>query len=66
MKQRNKKLTVKEILKLDNAEFLRRNKHEVWKLSNGKIITIATTASDRNVERVNLRLIKKLLNGKYE
>lgn len=59
--RRDKKLSVKEILKLEHAILLRRNRHEVWQLPNGKLITLATSASDANVERVQIRLINKLL-----
>lgn len=50
-----------EILKNNNAILVRNKKHEIWKLPNGKIFTLSTTSSDRNVEKVQLRLLNKLL-----
>lgn len=61
MKKRNKKLKIIEALTNCGAILIRSNKHEVWKLTNGKVFTIGKTPGDRNAEKVQLRLLNKLL-----
>lgn len=61
MKNKNKQLKLIDVLKENNAILVRRNKHEIWKLPNGKTFTVSTTSSDRNVEKVQIRLLNKLL-----
>lgn len=51
---------LKQKLKEVGAVFIRRNKHEIWRLPNGKTLTISASASDCNWERENIRLINKL------
>ncbi len=60
MKKKNK--NIKQALKEVGAIFLRRNKHEVWKLPNGKRFTISTSSSDRNAQKEQFSLLYKLLN----
>ena len=52
---------VEKALKECGAEFIRRNRHKIYRLPNGKIFTLSTTSSDRNAEKVQLSLLKKLL-----
>lgn len=66
MKRKQKtKISLKDALKQVNAEFIRRNKHEIWKLPNGRIMAISTTSSDNYFEAVNVRLIEKLMGIKF-
>lgn len=57
----NKKETLNDVLKEVGAIFIRKNKHEIWRLPNNKIIAISSTSSDINFEKVNIRLIRKLM-----
>jgi len=57
MNRKNKKLINK--LNEVGAVFVRRNKHEIWRLPNGKTLTISSSSSDRNWEKENIRLINK-------
>lgn len=60
-----KRLKFKDILKLENANLVRSNKHEIWHLPNGKIMTVSKTSSDNYFEKVNIQLLNKLLGTNY-
>lgn len=61
----NKKLKFNEILKRENAKLVRNNKHQIWYLSNGKIMTVSRSSSDRQFEKVNIQLFNRLTGKNY-
>lgn len=52
---------VKELLKEHGAVLIRKKKHEVWRLPNGKNFVIAQSASDYRAEMNNLSDLRKML-----
>ena len=65
MKRQKTKIRLKDALKQINAELIRHNKHLVYGLPNGKILTMAHSPSDNYFEAVNIRLIEKLMRVKF-
>lgn len=52
----------REVLKDIKAVMLRKNKHEVWKLPNGAIITLSVTPRCTSAKRNQIADIKRLMN----
>ena len=65
MKKQKTKIKLKDALKQINATLVRSNKHLIYKLPNGKILTVSKTSSDNYFEAVNIKLIEKLMGIKF-
>lgn len=59
MSKQNESLS--ELLKRDGAEMVRNKKHQIWRLSNGKTLTISNSPGTKNTDKMNIRLFHKLL-----
>lgn len=55
-----------KLLKQINACLVRKNKHEVWRLPNGKMFIKACTPSDINADNNSFRRLNNLLYGRKE
>ena len=60
-----KKITVKQALKQVNAIFVRKNKHEVWRLPNNQKLTLSVNNRNKHWEESNIKLIEKLMGIKF-
>lgn len=58
--KKDKKLN--NLLKENNAILVRDGSHQIWRLPNGRSLTVSKNrAGDKNIEKNNIKLLQKLI-----
>jgi hypothetical protein len=55
---------IQKLLKRCGAELERHNKHQVWRLPDGRNFVMAATASDHRAEKNQIRDLRRMLRVK--